>query len=84
MNKKENRGTPPGLAPRVAVSIIVFFGWLIFGIIFAAFYAPSFSLFQKISIILVAFLVGIAILGAMWAAWGIKFGKEWAEKGRES
>ncbi|HLB71965.1 MAG: hypothetical protein OIN88_13520 [Candidatus Methanoperedens sp.] len=77
MNQSENRETPPGLALRVAVSIIIFFGWLIFAIIYMAFYASSFSLFQSIAIVLVVFLTGIAILGAMWASWGIKRGKGW-------
>jgi hypothetical protein len=81
MNEIENRETPPGLALRVAISIMVFFGLLIFAIIYAAFFASSFSLFQQIAIILVALLMGIAILGVMWASWGINLGKEWKEKG---
>lgn len=81
MNENENQETPPGLAIRVAVSIIVFFGLLIFAIIYVAFFASSFSLFQQIAIILVALLAATAILGAMWASWGIKFGKGWKEKG---
>jgi uncharacterized RDD family membrane protein YckC len=80
MNQNENSKTPPGLASRVVVSIIVFFGLLIFAIIYVAFFASSFSLFQQIAVILVALLVGIAILGAMWSCWGIKYGKEWEEK----
>ena len=81
MNQEENKETPPGLAPRVAVSIIVFFGLLIFAIIYVVFFASSFSSFQQIAIILVALLVAIAILGAMWASWGIKYGREWKGKG---
>ena len=81
MNRNENQETPPGLASRVVVSIIVFFGLLIFSIIYVAFFPSTFSLFQKIAVILVAILVAIAILGAMWASWGIKYGKEWKEKG---
>ncbi len=81
MNQIESQETPPGLAPRVVVSIIVFFGLLIFAIIYVAFFASTFSLFQKIAVILVAILVATAILGAMWASWGIKYGKEWKGKG---
>ncbi len=77
MNRNENQETPPGMASRVAVSIIVFFGLLIFSIIYVAFFASTFSLFQKIAVILVAILVAIAILGAMWASWGIKYDREW-------
>jgi len=54
---------------------------LIFAIIYVAFFPSSFSLFQKIAIILVAILVAITVLGVMWASWGIKYGKEWKEKG---
>lgn len=83
MNENENLETPPGLAPRVVVSIIVFFGLLIFAIIYVAFFASAFSLFQQIAIILVALLVATAILGVMWASWGIKFGKKCKEKYHE-
>ncbi len=83
MNGNENRANPPGLALRVAISIIVFFGLLIFAIIYVAFFASTFSLFQQIAIILVALLVATAILGVMWASWGIKFGKKRKEKYHE-
>jgi len=83
MNEIETKEIPPGLAPRVVVSILVFFGLLIFAIIYVAFFASTFSLFQKIAVIVVAVLVATAILGAMWASWGIKYGKECKEKFRE-
>ncbi len=65
------------MASRVVISIIVFFGLLIFSIIYVAFFASTFSLFQKIAVILVAILVAITILGAVWASWGIKYDREW-------
>ena len=76
MNENENQEVPPELAPKVAISIIVFFGLLILAIIYVAFFAISYSLFQKIAVILVALLAAVAVLGAMWASWGIKYGKE--------
>ena len=76
MNQVEDQETPPGLASRVIVSIIVFFGLLIFSIIYVAFFASSFSLFQQIAVILVALLVGIVILGVMWTSWGINLIKK--------
>ena len=71
-----NQEAPPGLALRVVVSIIVFFGLLIFAIIYVAFFASSFSLFQQVAIILVALLVATAILGVMWTIWGINLEEE--------
>jgi hypothetical protein len=79
MNQNETREMPPGLALRVSLSIVVLSGALIFSIIYVAFFASSFSLFQKIAVVLVALLAVAAILGVMWTSWGIKFGKEWKE-----
>ncbi len=81
MNQTESKEAPPGLAIRVALSIVVLFGGLIFAIIYVAFFAASLSTFQKIAVILVVILAMIAILGLMWASWGIKQGMR--EKCRE-
>lgn len=65
MNQNEEE-IPSGFAPRIIVSIIVFFGLLIFSIIYVSFFASSFSLFQKVAVILVAILAALTILGIMW------------------
>ncbi len=62
----------PGMASRVAGSILVVFGWAAFIILYAVFYASGFTLFQNLAIIFASFLVGMALLGAMWASWGMK------------
>lgn len=74
MNQNESQETPPGLALRIAVSIVVLFGGLILAIIYVAFFASSFSTFQKIAVVLVVILAMIAILGSMWTSWGMKQG----------
>ena len=66
---------PPGGAARVAVSIVVGVGWLIFLILFLAFYAEDFSIYRNLAIILVSLLVVGAIEGAMWAPWAMKTGR---------
>lgn len=73
------KGMPPGMPLRVSISIVVVFGWLIYALLHAAFFADDFTLFQNIVIILVALLVGIAILAVAWASWGLKFSREWWE-----
>jgi len=71
--REEWRGeTPPGLAPMIAVTILVGVGWLIFLILFLAFYAGGFNIWQNLAIIFVSILVVGAILGSTWAYWGIK------------
>ncbi|MGF3554279.1 MAG: hypothetical protein ACQXXF_03245 [Thermoplasmatota archaeon] len=57
---------------RVSLSIIISVGWLIFLIIWLAFYAGDYSFNKNISIILISILVLIVILGGSWAAWGLK------------
>jgi len=71
---------PPGLASRVAVSIVVGVAWLVFLIIFLAFYANNFNVYQNIAIFLASVLVVGAILGPMWVYWGIKVVPRYAEK----
>jgi len=66
---------PPGGAARVAVSIVVGVGWLIFLILFLAFYAEDFSVYWNLAIVFASLLVMCTILGPMWAYWGIKTGR---------
>ena len=62
---------PPGWAAKVAVSIVTGVGWLIFLILFLVFYAEGFSIYENLGIVLAPLLVMCAILGPMWASWGI-------------
>lgn len=64
----------PGFRWRVALSILVTIGWLIFLILWLAFYADNFSFYQNIAVFLVSILVMASILGSAWAYWGMKFG----------
>ena len=84
MQKHEEWGgeMPPGLAPRVAVTIVVGIGWLIFLILFLAFYAGGFNIWQNVAIMFVSVLVVGAILGPMWAYWGMKTGRAAVQKRR--
>ncbi len=80
-NKKRNKEIPEGLAPRVAVSIAVFFSWLVYTIIHLAFFSSSYTLLQNLAIIFSIFLVGVAILAVMWSSWGMKMKSQWKRKG---
>lgn len=73
----------PGFAWRVGVSILVVFGWLAFVIVWLFFYAGDFDVFQNIAIFLVSIIVGIGILAATWATWGIKYAERFGGKTTE-
>lgn len=77
---KEKKKMPEGLGSRVAASIVIVFAWLIYAIIQVVFLWQYFSTIQNIALIIITFLLGIAILGVMWASWGIKIGREYAEE----
>lgn len=63
---------PPGSASRVAVSIVVGVGWLIFLVIFLWFYAGDLGVYKSLAVLIISILVVGGILGPMWAYWGIK------------
>ena len=58
---------------RVSASILLITGWLAFILLFAAFWAVGFTLFQNIMIGFVSLIVLIGSLAALWAAWGMRF-----------
>ena len=67
--------TPPaasGFGSRIAVSIVTFFGLLIFILLYLAFWASLFNGLQSAVVIIAAILVFIAANGAAWASWGVR------------
>lgn len=58
---------------RVSLSIGMGVGWLIFLILWLAFYAGDYTVYKNIAIILVSILLVFLILGGSWASWGLKF-----------
>jgi len=71
---------PPGLASRIAVSIVVGVAWLVFLIIFFAFYADRFTVYQNLAVFIASILVVVAITIPMWVYWGIKVAPRYAER----
>jgi hypothetical protein len=61
-----------GLGWRSSLSIIVGVGWLVFIIIWLAFYAGDYTGYQNVSIFILSILIMIIILGIPWAQWGLK------------
>ncbi len=68
--KEETRSE--GMGWRVAASIITFFGSVIAGVLWLFFYAANLNIYQNFAIGIVIFLAFIAIMGAVWAPWGMK------------
>jgi hypothetical protein len=71
---KEGNYQPPGW--KVSLSIGMGIGWVVFVIIWLAFFAGNetynFSGYQNFAVILISILVVILVLGGSWASWGLK------------
>lgn len=57
-----------GFGWRIALSIISFFGLLIFIILWLFFFAADFNVYQNIAVIIAGILAFMAIMGASWAS----------------
>jgi len=78
-----------GLSWRVTLSIIVGVGWLIFLLLWLAFYGTGYSGFQNVSIFFLSILIMTIILGIPWISWHFKHQTEmekemWKSKGFKS
>jgi magnesium-transporting ATPase (P-type) len=70
----------PGFAWRVSLSIIAFFGIVVFFIIWLFFYAGAFTIYQNIAVFISALLIFIAIMAGSWVSWGIRYGRKYDKK----
>ncbi len=77
-----NNNTPKGMGWRVAISILTFFGSIIGIILWLFFYAENFNVYQNIAVIVVIFVIFVAIMGSVWASWGMKQGARLSERRR--
>lgn len=65
----------PGLRWRSMASIIIAFGWVLFILLFAGFWAERFTLFQNLVIFFASVVAAIGLLAVMWAAWGLRWAR---------
>jgi hypothetical protein len=70
------RGTVSRLRWAVVASIVLGVAWMSFSLLYVAFWAHGFSLFQSIVVVLVSLIVLIGALSAVW----ISFGLRWAHR----
>jgi len=75
MDEKEFRHGPLKAGFSGAVGI----GWLVFIILFLAFYSEGFKINEKIAIVLLSFLIMAVLLGGLWAFWSLRMmsKKDW-------
>lgn len=67
-----------GARQRVLVSIAASVGWVCFALLYAAFWAHYFTLFQNIVVIVVSLLVLGAVVVGAWLSFGMRFASSWS------
>ena len=75
MNEKEFRYGPLKAGFSGAVGI----GWLVFIILFLAFFSDGYRTNEKVAIVILSLLVMVLLLGGLWAFWSLKMmsKKDW-------
>ena len=68
MDEKEFRYGPLKAGFSGAVAI----GWLVFVILFLAFFSEGFGTNEKVAIVILSILVMVLLLGGLWAFWGLR------------
>lgn len=67
-----------GMRWRTSLTILLGTGWLVFILLYAAFLAGNFNLFQNIVIFFASIIIVMGGLAAIWASWGMRFaGGNW-------
>jgi hypothetical protein len=64
---------------RILVSIAASVGWICFTLLYVAFWAHGFSIFQSIVVVIVSLLILSAILAGAWVSFGMRFAERWTE-----
>jgi hypothetical protein len=82
MERTENNNMPERMGWRVAATILTLFGSIVGIILWLFFYAGSFNVYQNIAIIVAIIMGFVAVMGAIWASWGLKQKAYWTGKGR--
>ena len=59
------------LGTKIAGTIIVCVCWLAFVILFLAFFAGNFDLFQNLGIFIVSLIIAIGIVAVIWIKWAL-------------
>jgi len=60
------------LRGRVAGTVIAFFGWLAFIVLYLAFLAGGLDFWQKLAVFIASGSIIIAIIAVLWIRWAMK------------
>ena len=68
-----------GLRSRIILSILGPVAWVSFTLLYVAFLARNFSIFQSVIVVLVSLLVLFGVTLAAWISYGFRAARRWIE-----
>jgi hypothetical protein len=68
-----------GLRRRVLVSLAATASWLSLTLLYVAFWAHGFSLFQSIVVIVVSLIILAAVVMGAWVSFGLRYVGRWGD-----
>jgi hypothetical protein len=68
-----------GLRWRIVLSILGTVAWVGFTLLYIAFWAHDFSLFQSVIVVFVSLLVLFGVTCAAWISYGLQSARRWAD-----
>jgi len=60
------------LTSRITATLLIGIGWLVFIVLYLAFFAGSFDFWQKLAIFIASGAIVIGIVSIMWIRWAVK------------
>jgi hypothetical protein len=67
----EDSPTMNNMGSKVAGTVVAFFGWFAFIVLYLAFYAPNFNFWQSLAVFIASGAIVIAIIAALWIKWAM-------------
>ncbi len=71
--------TIQGLKRRLVLTIAVPTAWLSFTLLYVGFWAPGFTLFQSIIVVLVSLVLLIGTIAGIWVSFGFQQARRWID-----
>jgi hypothetical protein len=56
---------------RIAGTVTVGVGWLVFVLLWLAFYAGNFDFLQNLAVFIVSIIVGLGLVAVIWIEWAL-------------
>jgi len=65
-------GAMSSLTSRIIGTLLIGIGWLVFIVLYLAFFAGGFDFWQKLAIFIASGAIVIGIVSIMWIRWAVK------------